>query len=59
MNCDLSEDFGDEKPQDVRISGQKITLQYSSLPMFVLLKSFVIKGMNTLEDMICKNDYYN
>lgn len=58
MNCDLSEDFVDEKPQDVRISGQKITLQYSSLQMFVLLESFVIKGMNTLEDMNCKNDHY-
>lgn len=59
MNCDLSEDFVDEKPQDVRISGQKITLRYSSLQMFVLLESFVIKGMNTLEDMNCKNDYYD
>lgn len=57
MNCDLSEDFVDEKPQDVRISGQKITMQYSSLRMFVLLESFVIKGMNTLEDMNCKNDH--
>lgn len=59
MNCDLSVDFVDEKPQDVRISGQKITLRYSSLQMFVLLESFVIKGMNTLEDMNCKNDYYD
>lgn len=59
MNCDLSEDFVDEKPQDVRISGQKITLQYSFLQMFVLLESFVIKGMDTLEDMNCKSDHYN
>lgn len=59
MNCDLSEDFVDEKPQDVRISGQEITMQYSSLRMFVLLESFVIKGMSAPEDMNCKNDHYN